>query len=68
MGPKVAAAMVFPENKMNIYLYFNSHPANWSVEKGKKETKRDCKNYHELADLAHTKKQTTTLKSRLSVS
>ena len=43
----IAAADTLRRAVVNL----NSHPVNWSEEKGKKETKKSCKNCHGVADL-----------------
>ena len=39
----------------------NSHHVNWSVGKTKQETKRESKNYHGVADLAHIEHMKTKI-------
>ena len=41
------------EERLRIWYKYvlNSHPVHWSEEKGKKDTKKSCKNYHGVADL-----------------
>ena len=47
--------LIYEKNvcKKAVSKHLNSHLVNWSVVKGKKDTKRGCKNYHGVADLAH---------------
>ena len=50
------------------YASVDSHPVDWSVGKAKKETTRDYKNYHGVADLLSTHKEDKDQKSLNQVS
>ena len=54
---------------VSLLVHFNSHPANWSAKKAKKETNETARIIMDwqTADLAH-KKQTKSLESGLSLS